>query len=332
MSGAQTLRALVNERLAAAAEDIFVLIERTIAEYEEELCRSKQENQRKQQLLDKVLRPRVQLVRANVQIPTSPGPGLKQEITETPRTKEKPEEQSVKQEEEQLPVPVSESSAVCVKTEESSLLQQRQTEHREETQGEDISSEPHFHSQTEGHTEHSSDTDNDDDWEQPSFPTAKSTGLFPKYKSAPQTSVHSGDKAGADGGAERKKHQCSVCNKKCVSKKDLVIHTRVHTGERPYSCSICNKSFTQKGNLDLHMRLHTGEKPFSCPTCKKTFTQKCNFESHARLHTGEKPYSCSLCEKHFLKYQLYHIIEKHTQERNLSAVQFVTRVLHKNVI
>uniref|UniRef100_A0A8C6TZK9 C2H2-type domain-containing protein n=1 Tax=Neogobius melanostomus TaxID=47308 RepID=A0A8C6TZK9_9GOBI len=274
MSGAQTLRALVNERLAAAAEDIFVLIERTIAEYEEELCRSKQENQRKQQLLDKVLSRRVQLVRANVQIPTSPGPGLNQEITETPRTKEEPEEQSVKQEEEQLPVPVPESSAVCVKTEESSLLQQRQTEHREETQGEDISSEPHFHSETEGHTEHSSDTDNDDDWEQPSFPTAKSTGLFPKYKSAPQTSVHSGDKAGADGGAERKKHQCSVCNKRFGSKNDLVKHTRVHTGEKPYSCTTCKKTFTRKCHFNLHMRLHTEEILTAVKSATRLLTKK----------------------------------------------------------
>ena len=51
----QSLRALVNERLTAAAEEIFALVERTIAEYEEELCRCKEENQRKQQLLEKAL-------------------------------------------------------------------------------------------------------------------------------------------------------------------------------------------------------------------------------------------------------------------------------------
>ena len=61
MSKGQTLRALVNERLTAAAQEIFALFERTIAEYEEELCRSKEENQRKQELLDSVLSPRLQL-------------------------------------------------------------------------------------------------------------------------------------------------------------------------------------------------------------------------------------------------------------------------------
>ncbi|KAK7889181.1 hypothetical protein WMY93_024741 [Mugilogobius chulae] len=49
------LRAFVSERLTAAAEEIFALVERTIVEYEEELCRSKEENQRKQQLLDSLL-------------------------------------------------------------------------------------------------------------------------------------------------------------------------------------------------------------------------------------------------------------------------------------
>ncbi|KAK7889193.1 hypothetical protein WMY93_024753 [Mugilogobius chulae] len=55
MSKVFALRALVTERLTAAAEEIFALVERTIVEYEEELCRSKEENQRKQQLLDSFL-------------------------------------------------------------------------------------------------------------------------------------------------------------------------------------------------------------------------------------------------------------------------------------
>ena len=56
MSKVQTLRVFVKQRLTAAAEEIFELFERTIAEYEEELCR-----QRK--LLDAVLQPQVQLHR-----------------------------------------------------------------------------------------------------------------------------------------------------------------------------------------------------------------------------------------------------------------------------
>ncbi|KAJ0000578.1 hypothetical protein NQD34_012420 [Periophthalmus magnuspinnatus] len=70
------MRALVNERLTAAAEEIFALFERTIAEYEEELCRSKEENQR------------------NQDTPQTP------RIKEEPEEPQEPQEQSVKQEED----------------------------------------------------------------------------------------------------------------------------------------------------------------------------------------------------------------------------------------
>ncbi|XP_034037158.1 zinc finger protein 39-like [Thalassophryne amazonica] len=58
MSKVRVLRALVEQRLAAAAEEIFGLFERTIAEYQEELWRSK-DNER--QLLDAVLNPEVRV-------------------------------------------------------------------------------------------------------------------------------------------------------------------------------------------------------------------------------------------------------------------------------
>ncbi|XP_074531998.1 uncharacterized protein LOC141795124 [Halichoeres trimaculatus] len=51
MSGTQLLKMLVNERLAAAAEEIFVLVERTILEYQDEVVRSREEiYQLKQQI------------------------------------------------------------------------------------------------------------------------------------------------------------------------------------------------------------------------------------------------------------------------------------------
>ena len=64
MSKVQMLSLLVKQRLTAAAEEISGLFERTIAEYEEELCRSQEENERQRKLLDAVLQPRVQLHRA----------------------------------------------------------------------------------------------------------------------------------------------------------------------------------------------------------------------------------------------------------------------------
>ncbi|XP_055083979.1 zinc finger protein 135-like [Periophthalmus magnuspinnatus] len=350
MSKVQRLRALVEERLTAAAEDIYVLFERIIAEYEEELCRSKQENERNQRLLDSTLSPqspRVVLTRVGVHMSSlSPGLTLKQEIPETPQIKEEPEEQHVKQEEEELQVSVPEANDGCVKTEEPSLLQRKETDHREDTQGEDINSETHVHLETEGDTEHSSDTDSDEDWSAPigssaaqmetdadgdhcnqvqirdKSTTAPNSSLSPKYKSAPETraTVDNGDVSGTAEGTADKKHQCSVCKKRFGLKIDSIRHFRIHTGEKPYSCSVCEKAFIQKGHLTEHMRTHTGEKPYSCSLCGKAFNLKSHLTNHMRTHTGDKPYRCSLCEEAFIQKSnfIYHM-KKHTGDKPYSC-------------
>uniref|UniRef100_A0A8C6TUJ8 C2H2-type domain-containing protein n=1 Tax=Neogobius melanostomus TaxID=47308 RepID=A0A8C6TUJ8_9GOBI len=163
--------------------------------------------------------------------------------------------------------PVPESSAVCVKSEESPFEQLMETE-----------------------------ADGDDDNQVQS--RDRRTKLSPHNKSAPETTVHNEDKSGPDA-AEHKKHQCSVCNKRFRGRRDLQRHIRVHTGERPYRCSSCEKAFTCKDTLDVHMRTHTGERPYSCQTCGKTFTQTSHLNSHRRTHTGEKPFACPVCEKTF---------------------------------
>uniref|UniRef100_A0A8C6WLS7 C2H2-type domain-containing protein n=1 Tax=Neogobius melanostomus TaxID=47308 RepID=A0A8C6WLS7_9GOBI len=313
MSKDQTLRDLVNGRLAAAAEDIFRLFERTIAEYKEELCRSEKENRWKQQMLDSMVGPRV-LPTVGDQISlVSPGPDLKQEFVKSLQIKGEPDEESVKIE-EQL-----ELNPVCAETEESSLLPQRQTEAKEESQGEDIGSDPHFHPKTEGDTEHSSVSYNNEDCEPFSYSFSqleteagrdqynqvqirdRSIKMSPQNTCAPETNatVNSRDVSGADEEAERKKHQCSVCKKRFGFKSLLEKHLRVHTGERPYSCSICNKEFGQIYGLRDHRRLHTGEKPFSCALCSKTFAHSSSLRAHMKTHTGERPYSCSRCSKTF---------------------------------
>ncbi|KAM9839124.1 uncharacterized protein ACBR49_017791 [Aulostomus maculatus] len=59
------LRALLTERLTAAAEQIVALLEETVAEYEDRVERSEREICRQRRLLDAVLKPEVRLHRAD---------------------------------------------------------------------------------------------------------------------------------------------------------------------------------------------------------------------------------------------------------------------------
>ena len=66
MSKMQLLNMFLRERLTAAAVEIFGVVEKTIVEYQEEIIRSKEENERLQKMLDMVIKPHVKLHRAGL--------------------------------------------------------------------------------------------------------------------------------------------------------------------------------------------------------------------------------------------------------------------------
>ncbi|XP_041822575.1 gastrula zinc finger protein XlCGF26.1-like [Chelmon rostratus] len=279
MSKVQTLRAFVKQRLTAAAEEIFEQFERTIAEYEEEVCRQ-------QKLLDAVFKPEVRLHRADVQLLL----GRKEEDppeqqdwrssldqedpAEPPQNNEEQEELWTSQEGEQLggleeaditkftfpPVPVK-SEEEDEEEPQSSQLHQRQTEQmKTESDGEDCGGpEP-------------------------------TRNLDPDTHLQPQTDDRTAD-------FSKLKKKVSDDWKKCSEPESglncLKSNSECHSARKSFSCLVCGKRFSQKSNLQNHMRIHTGEKPFSCVVCSKRFIQKVHLLRHMALHTGEKRDRCS---------------------------------------
>ncbi|XP_034539552.1 gastrula zinc finger protein XlCGF57.1-like [Notolabrus celidotus] len=276
MSKVHTLRGLVKQRLTAAAEEIFELFERTIAEYEEQLSRSAEENQRQQKLLDAVYNPEAvfpadvqQLVESKEEVPSK-----QQERSSNPDQEDPPEPPHIKEEQEELWI-----------SQEGDQLQGL-----EEAETTKVTFTP-VPVKSEG-----------DDGEKPQ--------LLHRFYQA------DGEDCGRPGPAKNPDPErnlrpgCRDCSEPVTDNSDdwrdaaeyqstLKIHKRPKPGEKSYSCSECGRTFKKKRFLTKHMRVHTGENPFSCSACDKSFMSKQGLRSHMVQHGGEKPYSCRGCDQRF---------------------------------
>ncbi|XP_074542173.1 uncharacterized protein LOC141802536 [Halichoeres trimaculatus] len=265
MSKVEVFREFIGKRLSAAAEEIFELFERTIAEYEEQLCRSKEENQRQQKLLEAVYNPEVRLHKAEIQqllVNTEcvhqESPSLDQGLSKLPPIKQEEEELRSRPEGEQPPGLKEEEEEVEV----SMFTPDWGTGVDNSESG--LNPDPHGEESGSG---------------------VKNSSTTSAGSSKQPTSLNQTEKPKKHEGKKKNfKHSCSICAKTFKRKSALIRHTFVHTGKKPFPCTVCDSSFYQRQQLKLHMRVHKREKPFSCPICDKKFLSQKFLEKHSVVH------------------------------------------------
>ncbi|KAM4591656.1 uncharacterized protein PAE49_017814 [Odontesthes bonariensis] len=261
----QQLRLLVNERLAAAADEIFGLVEKTIADYHEEVVRSRSEILQLRHQIDQltVLQPRVFLFKEDI-APVSERAG-QPSVVEQDDTRDS---QRVKEEQEDL----------CIVSDPNADSSEDVKVARYESEAAPQTDCPLF----PGVGSITVTLNNDDDW----IGNDASGSSFCAPSRGDASFLHHDKKA------------CRFCGGSFTRDCDLIRHVdESHAGEKAFKCSQCDKEFARRDSLALHLRVHTGEKPHRCLFCGKFFTQSSNLRVHMRKHTGEKPYFCNSCGK-----------------------------------
>ncbi|XP_051918743.1 zinc finger protein 135-like [Hippocampus zosterae] len=274
MCKVEMLKALLNQRLSAAVDEIVGVFARTIAEYEEELCRTREENARQRQMLDAVFRPKAETLGADVGEEA------------VPPAQQDPEVVQVKEEAQEADIGTLPSAGVPFKSEDEEEQSQplpNQSEHSRWMRP--LSSNSSQCAATEEDGGHHGESQAD--------------RLFaPRSEHRDKRTSHSpGDAAWH---ADHRYFKCSHCDKTFGTKYSLTRHMQSHTGDKTHwKCSQCGRTLGDRRNLRRHMMVHTGEKPFTCSICGKRFSQKANLITHTRTHTGEKPFACTHCSKRF---------------------------------
>ncbi|XP_030263869.1 zinc finger protein 721-like [Sparus aurata] len=267
MSSVFFSREFVNERLLAAAEEIFSVFKQTIIEYEEVIDR-----QRK--LLDIVWKPEIKLHR--IELPQQHVCNEEEVLTEQQLLNQE-RNSSLDQEDPEPPQIKEEQEELCASQE-----------------GEDSDhSEPELKSDHQLLSENSHVAESQDQKGGEHGDSGSTTDAEPEPTKTLHSSESHSDNENISNFSEIQQStltdenyfSCDTCGKDFKQRFRWQRHLRIHTHKRTFACKACGRVFSKSSNLKVHMRIHTGEKPYSCKTCGQEFRYSSALKVHMRVHT-----------------------------------------------
>ncbi|KAL0968424.1 hypothetical protein UPYG_G00266680 [Umbra pygmaea] len=315
MSKMQWLRVFLNERLIATAEEIFGAVEKTIAE---EVCRSKEENDRLQRLLDIAL---LKLHRADMLQQIVPdeevSPNQQECVQEWSISlrQEDPELQQIKEEqEEHRSSPWEERLEGAQNDTKASRFTPPFMEHHRDTlrshlydaqsDGENergfLPSTSTAHIKSENSVEDYMVLETTSDSQHISTenifcPAAQSKNVDMIGIGRPQ-SRHMAVKSKKALTVKCQKSHMNVKYRKTTESSNLKSHRQ--SDNTSCHCKVCGKSFQYMGSLMKHVQTHTKEKEHICGVCGKCFESTESTKHHIQTHIADRM-CCHVCSKCF---------------------------------
>ncbi|XP_068617064.1 zinc finger and SCAN domain-containing protein 31-like [Brachionichthys hirsutus] len=272
MSSVEFTREFVNQRLTAAADEIFRAFHGTVVRYEEEI-------ERQRRLLEICWKPELRLKR----IELSTQHGCREEEEEEEEEEEVQADQEMQSSLDPEPPQIKDEEEFCASPDGPLVL-------KVETDAFVLSS-VHNGSECSLDQQDPEPLQIKEEEEEPCT-SQEAEQLEPRQgtDSFILSSIHDDSETEADPQLLLDASDVTADEEPRAQEGHRESASESVIGEKSVRCEICGKAFRYKSKLKTHLRTHTGERLFTCKTCDEDFR-------FCEAHTGERPYLCKVCGK-----------------------------------